>query len=287
MMSWRYSTTALASLALFACQKPPEREPEPQPVSKPTPAVPLLPVAEPPMNREALLMAVIRAASAAAAGGDDTKDQRRLDGKRFELRLRFGCDGPDDNGDTPRGWTFDENRRVLQIHVESDISADTPLLSKLGTGQFEAAEGFWIRRPWLLTAACPAVTAAPSTPPPVTPSGELSPVPSAPFTELAQSSPAPRLAIVQFFTTSDSRTHRRDHRAYEVTRTLDGGGKPSNRGYDLIISGRLKRGNGGPVITCVSEDARIAPSCVISAEFERVALERPGTGEILADWAGR
>jgi glycosyltransferase involved in cell wall biosynthesis len=34
---------------------------------------------------------VAKASSAAALGRDDTADQRTLDGKRFEVRIRFGC----------------------------------------------------------------------------------------------------------------------------------------------------------------------------------------------------
>lgn len=285
-MSWRYSMVALASTTLFACHKPVERETAQQPSSEPASVLPPLPVADPPLNREALLMAAIRAASAAAAGKKDNEAQRLLDGKRFEMRLRFGCGGFRKDSDAPRSWTFDEERRVLRIRVESDISADTSLLSELGMEQFEAADGFWIERPWLLTADCPAEPAGSSDAPPATRAAEEAPAASPPDPRSAQSSARPRLAMVQFFTASDSRTHRRD-RAYEVTRTLGSGAEPGGQGFNLIVAGRLKRQDGHPVIACISENPGQAPSCVISAEFDRVAVEHPGTGEILADWAGR
>ena len=50
-----------------------------------------LPVVEPPMDRAGLLKAVGAAASAGALGQDDADAQRKLDGKKFEVRIRFGC----------------------------------------------------------------------------------------------------------------------------------------------------------------------------------------------------
>lgn len=274
---------ALASTALFACEKPPERGTAPQSPPKSNSVIPPLPVVEPPMDREALLMAVIRAASATAGGKEDKDVQRLLDGKRFELRMRFGCDGAEKDGGAPRSWTFDEERRVLRIRVATDISADTPLLSKLGMGQIEAAEGFWITRPWLLTAGCPAKERASPVPPPATP--DAAPA-SPPAADPSPSPPLPRLAIAQFFTASDSRTHRRE-RAYEVTRTLESGAEPGIQGFDLVVAGRLKRLDDHPVIACLNESTGQAPSCLISSEFERVTIEQPGTGETIADWAVR
>ena len=46
------------------------------------------------MDRAALLMEVAKAASASALGKDISNDLRKLDGKRFEVRIRFGCAPP-------------------------------------------------------------------------------------------------------------------------------------------------------------------------------------------------
>ena len=278
MKLWRYSITALASTALLACERSPEREAPAKPAVKPSAVVPSLPVAEPPMNREELLLAALRAASAAAAGKQDKDAQRLLDGKRFALRLRFGC-GTDDEVGGSRSWTFEPKRGVLRVHVAIDVSADTPLLSRLGMGQVEAAEGFWITRPWLLTPDCPVQTSAPLAPSEEPTTGS-SPTPAA-----LQPSANPRLAIVQFFNPSDSRTHRQE-RAYEVTTSLPVAAAPGPQGLDLVVTGRLKKTDGHPVIACVSEADNQAPSCVISAQFDGVSIEQPATGQTIADWAG-
>src|SRR5690606_32843882 len=116
-------------------------------------AVDVLPVAEPPLDRSELLLAVAQAASDFAAGHDDATRQRALDGRLFEVALRFGCSN---DGDDARLWSFDAPTRVLRVRVAPELSADSPEVTRLELGDFEAIEGFWVRRPWLLEAACPA-----------------------------------------------------------------------------------------------------------------------------------
>lgn len=285
MIKWGYSAAALASFALLACRQAPEQEATPQPTAQASQAIPPLPIAEPPLDREALLIATLHAASAAASGGDDREAQRVLDGKRFELRSRFGCSGESEDESRTRRWTFDEKRHVLRIRVAPEITASSAVLASLGAGAYEAAEGFWIPQPWLLTAACPVAlppvpTAAPSEPAKGMASDAPSPRPAPP------APPSPRLALVQFFTAQDRRTHRRNDRAYEVTKTLAAGAAASTRGYDLVVAGRLKRVADGRVIVCAGQGALAPPLCAISAEFDRVALANPETGEVLAEWGG-
>ncbi|MDQ3144262.1 MAG: hypothetical protein M3Q57_05210, partial [Pseudomonadota bacterium] len=62
-------------------------EPAPAPTS-------VLPLPDPVLDRAALLGAVAQAASAFAAGADDREAQGALDGRRFVVKLRFGCRGP-------------------------------------------------------------------------------------------------------------------------------------------------------------------------------------------------
>ena len=162
----------------------------------------MVPVVEPPLDREGLLIAVARAASAAALGRNDRDAQRQLEGDRFELRLRFGCGGGSDSAQPePRRWTFDEDERVIRFRLEPDFAGDLPMMEALAGGEFESAEGFWIRRPWVLSAGCPAPRAGP---PPAT----------------TASAADERIGIANFFTEADPRTHRRDSRAYEATKRL-------------------------------------------------------------------
>ena len=234
-----------------------------------------LPVAEPPLDREALLLAVVRAASAAATGADRADSDRELAGKRFELRLRFGCPDDPTGDDATRNWSVDEERRVVRIEIKPEIVNDTPLVQEyLGSG-FEAAEGFWIRRPWLLQTACLGTDDAP-------PASDDQGVREAPAPSTLDE-PAARVGLVQFFTSDEGRTHRRDSRPYRTTKTLAEQERPSAAGYDLVIRGRLQSLPDGRVISCASSGSR-QPSCIVSARFEEVALERADTGELLAEW---
>jgi hypothetical protein len=234
-----------------------------------------LPVANPPLDREALLLEVVRAASAAATGMDRAEEDRQLDGKQFELRLRFGCPGDPTGGDESRNWSLDEAQRVLRIEIKPELVSDAPLVKDILDSAFEAAEGFWIRRPWLLQAACLRSQAAPpesggeaDAETPATPTPDAPPV---------------RLGLVQFFTSDEGRTHRRGNRPYQATESLAVGEQPSSAGYDLVIRGRLQSLPDGRVIACTSSGSG-QPSCIVSARFEEVSLERADTAELLAEW---
>lgn len=275
---FRLVAAACATL-LAACQAQDEPVPE---AAASSPALPALPVAEAQMDRRELLLAVIEAGSAAAAGVSDAQAQRELDGKRFELRLRFGCPNGSAREDAGRRATFDEGNRLVQLEAASEISMTTPPVEYLNDGSFEAAEGFWISHPWILEPACPAAPAdaAPSAAPaglPVGTSPIAAPSPSAPV------GPGRQVGIVQLFTVSDARTHRRDSRAYRVTERLTESVHPSRSGYDVVIEGRLQPLPDGRVIACRANAGR-SPTCLISARFEQVSIERADTGALLAEW---
>lgn len=97
--------------------------------------------------------------------------------------------------------------------------------------------------------------------------------------------PSLQIGLAQFFTETDARTHRRDKRAYTATKVLAEGARPSQEGYDLVITGRLRRLKNGAVITCTNRASDLPPDCVISAEFDTVAIEDPITGETIATWS--
>ncbi len=276
----RHAAVACAVL-LAGCDRP--ASDPPAEAASSSAALPRLPVAEAPLDREALLVAVLRAASAAAAGQESQQAQRALDGRRFELRLRFGCPNEDAaEGDT-RKVRVDSDRRVVRIEIGPEIERDTPLAEETAGSAFEAVEGFWIRRPWMLDAECPRSAAQPS----AQGDTERAQPDAAPRTGAADaelpSQPAPHVGIAQFFTQADARTHRRDGRAYRAAEDLEEGEAPSSAGYDLIIEGRLQGLPDGSVISCRPNGAR-QPSCLISARFEEVSLERADTGELIAEW---
>ena len=244
-----------------------------------------VPLPKPPMNRAALLQAVGLARSAAAAGANDAQAQRALDGKQFQLRIRFGCAGAAAKlQEATLGWTYNADKRVLRISAAPTLNGDDPLVTQLNAKDVEAVEGFWIPRPWLLQAACPA--------PPVTPAENELDTPAPEKKKTPQPQPvapeplfAGKVGIAQFFTAVDSRTMRRDHRPYAATKTLDAGmAQVGVKGFDLVLEGRLQPGPGGRVILCQSTAVDRPPDCIVSARIDRVRFEQPETGETIAEW---
>lgn len=250
-----------------------------------------LPIAEPPLDRKQLLLAVLQAASASALGQDDSKQQRALDGARFEVRLRFGCPVYERLGSGSGSFDvrFDEEKRTLRVSTAPDITLDDPRIAELSGSEVEAAEGFWLPHPWLLTEGCPpappqaAVEAqdveAENKAARANQSANRAQVVAAP----PASGPAQQIGIAQFFTEADSRTTRREQRPYAVTKGLAEGEQPSAQGYNLVLSGRLRPAQ-GKVINCRSTAPDRPPDCVVSAQFDRVFIERPDTKEVLGEW---
>ena len=87
---WVSVAIAVGAMTIAACRQQAPNEPVENETSNEQISRPPLPIAEPPMNRSAVLQAVAKAASAAALGRDDAAEQRSLDGDRFEVRIRFG-----------------------------------------------------------------------------------------------------------------------------------------------------------------------------------------------------
>lgn len=271
-----------ASVGLLAACQGADETPEASRTPSAQVAAPALPVAEPPLDRSGLLLAVAQAASDFAAGRDDAARQRALDGRLFEVALRFGCS---DTGDDTRLWSFDASTRVLRVRVEPELTASSPEVSAFELGDFEAIEGFWIRRPWLLEAACPAAPARAGAPGAPSSPGSEEGGGAVPAAEEQRTAPAiPRIGIAHFYTEEDSRTLRREDRAYQATKKLATDEEPSENGYDLVLSGRLSRMPDGRTIACAGRDPARPPTCIVSVTFDRVSLRR-ADGELVAEWS--
>jgi hypothetical protein len=237
-------------------------------------AAPAVPRPQPPMDRAALLQAVAEARSAVAAGTDDVAAQRALGGKAFEFRIRFGCSGPSTGAKGPSlSWSFDSKTGVLRVRADPDLSSADPAVA--GTEGIEAVEGFWLARPWLLNAACPVKSVA------ATDGADEASEDEAPATAVV----GPKVGIAQFFTATDPRTSRRDHRAYEAVEKLTPGASVGQQGFDLALSGRLRAFPDGRVIRCTAAGDDQAPTCIISAQFDHVWIDEVATGRRIADWS--
>lgn len=262
---------------LAACQQPQEQGNVQQPAAEPAAELPSVPRLAS-LDRSAIFSAVAQAASAHAAGTDDSAAQRTLDGRQFELRIRFGCRGPSTAlREEWLGWSFDEASRTLRVRARPTLAGEDPLVQELSGGAFEAVEGFWIPRPWLLQPICPATSA----------------VEAAPLDEMAEQaakidepSPRwPRMGIAQFFAETDPRTARRSMRPYEAVKTLGPGAPIGSQGFDLVLSGRLKALPDNRVIACSAKGPQNPPECVVSADFDRVWIEASGSEEVIAEWS--
>ena len=264
--------------AVVACRPQQPAEPETDNLVA-TEAQSPLPVADPPFDRARLLLAVARAASSHVIGSNDLDAQRKLDGKQFEVRLRFGCDGQGP-GHGDHGWSVDPDGRALRLRAVPNISMEDELVQGVAGAGVEAAEGFWLDQPWLLHAACPAPAPTPETPDSPQASTEAAGPASPPRPE----SPY-RIGIAQFFTAEDPRTGRRIDRPFEAVQQLSQGEPVGAQGFDLILSGRLRSHAGGRVILCSGSGRHRPPDCIVSANVDRVRIERPDDKAVMAEWS--
>jgi hypothetical protein len=260
--------------------------------------LPSLPVVEQPMDRAAVLLAVERSASAAALGRDDREAQVKLDGKRIEVRIRFGCPTISSNvPGAPFNVRFDQKDRTLRLRASADLELkDLPAVPTAGEKPaINHIEGFWIRRPWLLEAGCPAIRPmeeadrekAGEAANEAEPKAKTAPTQDSAKTEPIQPElpPPPRIGIAQYYTEQDSRLSQRDGRPYEATKTLAEDETPSSVGYDLVLAGRLRALPGGKVIDCTVKDVNRPPTCIIFAQLDSVRMEKPDNRSLIAEWS--
>lgn len=270
----------LGATMIAACQ--PEQPPAPNaddPANETALQQRPLPIIEPPFGRARLLLTVARVASSHAQGLDDSDFQLALNGKRFEVRLRFGCDGqgPVREG---YGYSIDPDGRTLRLRVVPTLSLRDATVRSVAGDDVEAAEGFWLSRPWLLDAVCPAGKAA----------AELADNRDAQVTpEFSEQSSTPivpvqRIGLVHFFTPADSRTRQRMDRPFEAVRKLEAGEKVGRNGFNLVLSGRLRARSDGRVILCEGSGRDRPPDCVVSTDVDRVWIEQPEDNAVLAEW---
>lgn len=281
------AAVVLGMTFVAACGSPQPTDAESDNLAQPTAPKPVLPIVTPPFDRARLLLAVARAASAHSAGVADVDAQRGLDGKQIEVRLRFGCEGQGPGGGD-HGWSVDPDGRTLRLRAVPNLSLEDELVRNLGAGSVEAAEGFWLPRPWLFDATCPADSPEAGTAPDS--ATQASPDVSD-GRELGDRKPsmpaaaAQRIGIAQFFTPDDSRTGRRMNRPFEAVKLLKEGEGAGLRGFNLVLSGRLRARPDGRVILCAGAGRNRPPDCVVSATLDRVWIERPEDKAVMAEWS--
>ncbi len=264
-------STIAAALFLAQCDRNRPEPVEAEPVAAdpaPTPTI----AAPTTLDRAGLLAAMTRAASAYAAG-ERVEGTDALVGRRFALRVPFGCNGPQPTaaeaaGDGLARWAWGPENETIQLSLTPGDWLNSALISgAAGGSDWEAVEGFWIPRPWLTAGDCSTVRADPLQ------SGDGSPSPQT-------------VGMAAVFTEEDSRVGRRNGKAYAFTIRPTGETPltaPSG-GYRLVLEGRLASFPDGRAIRCRASNPDQRPVCIAAMKLDRVAFTDADGGVLLSEW---
>jgi hypothetical protein len=294
-MNWRALVAGGVFLALLIAAvsiSRPEEEtvaevssPAPRPV-QPEPTAPVTP-----LTRADLIDVAARAADAHARGVAIAPEDSAVVGRRFTLRLPFGCRGPAAaDSEAPMRWSYDEEAETLRIWVTPNVWTDAAPVRAAAEGiDYEAAEGFWIERPWLRRGECPVAQQPPAadvaegneTTAEASSNEAASPVDS------SETAPAPArqtLALVELFEPGSRRAARRNGRPYTVVTKLAPDAIDLSRGLRLVITGRLARLKAGTPVVCGGTIIDERPLCLIGSEIDRVAITDASGERVLGEW---
>lgn len=242
---------------------PPVAEPVQVPEPEPTPAQRAV------LGRADLIALSAAAADAAAAGRDAPSEIAQTDGRRFQLRLPFGCHGPAGEGSRAlMHWRYDTDGNALRIEVSPIVWTAQDWWLRGDTGTLEAIEGFWITRPWTSSEACPQ-------------GGDR---PAATGTEPV-TLPGQTLALGQLFFADGTRGARRNGEPYRAVVRVPKDKLDVSQGFRLRVSGRVVATRAASPVQCrqpVGPEQR--PICLISVVMDEVAIENPASGKALATW---
>lgn len=242
----------------------------PAPVAKPTPAPEPEPATRGVLGRADLIALATLAADATASGREPAAELADADGRRFEIRLPFGCDGPaGENSNAAMRWRYDAEEEALRFHVAPFIWTAEDWWREGAPDGIEAIEGFWITRPWTSSEGCP--------------TGGDRPVATGaePVTL-----PGQTLALGQVFFSEGARGGRRGDQPYQSVIRMAEDELDGSAGFRLRLSGRIARMAGAGTVRCrqpAGPEQR--PICLIGMALDEVAIENPANGETLATWS--
>lgn len=256
-----------AGLALAACgdRQPSAPPPPPEPAPQPT-----APLADPVLDRAAILSAVDGEASRTAAGLAPAASDP-LAGRRFRMRIAFGCLGP--VAPPPEGvvdagaprWSRGDDGRTIRLRLTPDDwtagDATGPAVES-----FERVGGVWVNQPWMRTEGCP--------------------TPGLPVIDASALPSPPKVALALLRAEGASRLGRADDRAFTFTVRGQGDTPAPDpvQGYRLVLEGRLTPWAAGRVIRCRVNRADSRPPCAVGVVLDRLAYEDGATGETLSEW---
>jgi hypothetical protein len=217
------------------------------------------------LSRPDLIMAA-RAAIDRLSGGEDTGLRiAALEGRRFDIRLPFGCAGPSDDQRVPLRWRYDEKSGTLRISATPVEWAPAEWIPGQARAEVDRIEGFWVNRPWSSSETCP-------------PQGTgASPDPS--------SSEPETLGLAMIGSAGASRTGRRPGEAFALVKRVPREEIEVSRGFHLRLTGRITNAPGAGPVTCRALDGpHRHPTCLIAVALDEVAVENGSTREELATW---
>lgn len=259
---------AATGLFLQSCQREAAPAPPETPAEAPAPA-PLQVTPEPPLDRAALLAAVSQAASAYAAG-ESASGSDPLVRRTFDVSLPFGCQGAEEpsaeDGDGTARWSWGPDRKTIRLGLTPGDWTRSALLAGADPVPWEAVEGFWISKPWMMADGCPAVRPDPLAGGPAAASPQT-------------------VGLAAVFEEGGSRLGRRNGRAYAYTVRGDGDAAPAapTSGYRLRLQGRITAFPDGRAVRCRAASPRQRPVCVAAVQLDRVAFQT-AAGDTLSEW---
>lgn len=278
----RIGVASALALTLVQCDLPEPGSPAPKSelevgdpqntLQSPSPAP--APASTTTLRRGAILNAAAQAAS--AYGREQIRSgPDPIVGRRFSVNIPFGCSGPAPENEArfddglPR-WTWGRDRETIQISVAPQDWLRSGLIvgsdEESSDEDWEAAEGFWIPKPWTDAESCPPER-----------SGELS------SSSLARSSQT--VGLVAIYEAGGSRVGRRNGRAYVVTlrRQGDEDLQAPADGFRLRIEGRVVGFPGGQAFRCSASGPDARPVCIAAIQLDEVRIE-DAAGTPLSEW---
>jgi hypothetical protein len=231
------------------------------------------------LGRSDVIALAAAAADAMAAGTEAPPLLDEADGRRFTIRLPFGCNGPAASSSTDRmRWRYDAATKALRLHAAAtvwtlaDWSLESPPAQEgIADADSEAdrIKGFWIERPWTSSESCPPAAAEPV--------GE----PGGASDSAAAALPEHSLALGQV----TSAKGRRSGRVYDAVIKMAEDDLDTSKGFSLKVSGRITRLPGAGTVRCRRQGGpEQRPACLVGAVIDEVAIENPASGKTLATW---
>lgn len=238
------------------------------PPPPPPPAAVNLAEPTPVLTRADLVQEARAAASAYAAGSKPVLNSSPMVGRKFIVRIAFGCGGPRVSNPTAQANVeLDPATSTLKLSAQPANWSILPALQDLpSVEKTESIEGFWIPRPWVNSEACP--------------EDRETPLPATPTPTAAQT-----VGLARIFKKGGSRVLMRGERPYQFARKLPkDGAEILSHTYRLVLEGRLVGFGDRRATQCWEESPDHRPICLYAVEYDRVAFEDANTGKTLADW---